>query len=92
MSIVAGAASALTDIAHNVHTCLFRPLESVLVCYVGGLFRSDVLRASFSTQVKARLGSEVSAPAFSPAAGALLEALRLDQNRCELVHVPESER
>ena len=62
------------------------------VAYVGGVFKSELFRSEFSRCVWESIACKVIRPRFSPAAGALLEALRLDRNRSSLsglVEVPQ---
>jgi N-acetylglucosamine kinase-like BadF-type ATPase len=91
-TILASAAADLAKLAANVHSYLFEEFESVPVCYIGGVFRSDLVRNVFSREVRSTIHCDVGPPIYSPAAGALIQALRLDENTCELVYVPESER
>lgn len=91
-AILASAAADLAKLAANVHSCLFEELESVPVCYIGGVFRSDLIHNFFSREVQLMIHCDVLAPIHTPAAGALIEALRLDGIQTELQCMPESER
>jgi hypothetical protein len=62
------------------------------LAYIGGAFQSTPLVASFSRRVHQSTASRIGPPRLGPAAGALLEALRMDGNRTELSGVPESEK
>ncbi len=81
----------LAKYAQHVHRCLFQPGASVRVAYVGGVFQSDLLRSIFVERVQMAIGSVPHRPKLSPAAGALLRALRDDSVTVSLSNVPESE-
>ena len=85
------AAGELTRLARGVHSCLFEHFEAVPICCIGGVFRSKTMRADFAAHVKRDIGCDISRAIHHPAAGAVLEALRLDDNGSELSFVPESE-
>lgn len=89
--IIRTAAAQLASLARGVHDSLFQKAESVPVCYIGGVFRSDPLRINFSVDVHRYFGCIAASPRYRPAAGAVLEALRLDGNQSKLRDVPESE-
>ncbi len=88
--ILAHAAQALGWYVAGVHRNLFAAEEPVTVARVGGAFRSAPLRHAFAENVMRRIGCQVIAPKYSPAAGALLEALRLDGNASKLSGIPET--
>ena len=90
--IVLDAASTLCVYVAGVHAHLFPSGDRVPIAPIGGAFRSTLLLTGFTAEVKSRLPCDVIQPALSPAAGALLEALRLDQNFSSLSNVPESEK
>jgi N-acetylglucosamine kinase-like BadF-type ATPase len=81
----------LANYVQHVHHTLFRSDESVEIAYIGGVFESDVLRGVFVDRVKMAVGSLAHRPKLSPAAGALLRALRDDSVGAVLSNVPESE-
>ncbi|MFL6447722.1 MAG: N-acetylglucosamine kinase [Bryobacteraceae bacterium] len=81
----------LAKYAQHVHRCLFRSGEAIEVAYVGGVFQSDLLRSVFIERVKMAMGSVVHRPKLSPAAGALLRALRDNSVGVALSNVPGSE-
>jgi N-acetylglucosamine kinase-like BadF-type ATPase len=69
-SILEDAASQLAGLAHAVRGQLFVPGETVRAAYIGGVFRSSIVREAFRRRVP-------SGPALhSPAVGALIEAYR----------------
>ena len=90
-SILNDAAAGLTRYVQGAYRRLFRSGEETSVYYIGGVFRSELLLADFKEQVTTAIGCQVNAPRFSPAAGALLEALRADGNTSGLSHLPEGE-
>ncbi len=92
VDLLHGGAAELVRYVEGVHRQLFRPGECGAVAHIGGVFQSAPLLASFTTRVQNSFASRVEPPRFSPAAGALLEALRLDGNPAELSAVPESEK
>ncbi len=74
------AAADLTRYVRGVYHQLFRNLEVVPIVHVGGVFQSNILLAEFKRNISSAIGCTVALPLFSPVAGALLEALRLDGN------------
>lgn len=90
--ILRAAARKLVWYVTGVYAQLFQAGEQVVVAYIGGVFRSRPLRRDFSDEVRKSIGCEVAPPRFSPAAGALLQALRLDGNEAELSAVPEADK
>ena len=78
------AAAELTRFVRGIHSTLFKPDEDVKVSYTGGVFRSASLRIHFSHRVLQSTGCVVVPPQLSPAAGALLDAMRLDGNESNL--------
>jgi N-acetylglucosamine kinase-like BadF-type ATPase len=92
IEIVGQAARKLAWFVQGVHRHLFREGEGVRVAYIGGVFRSVLLRDAFTRELQHTLGCHVREPLFGPAAGALLEALRLDGNSSPLSAVPEFEK
>lgn len=86
------AAGALAGYVEGVHGNLFAHEACSRICYIGGVFRSEPLLTAFRAIVRDRLGVTPDAPKLSPAAGALLEALRRDGNTAELSNVPGSEK
>ncbi|HEX4168845.1 MAG TPA: BadF/BadG/BcrA/BcrD ATPase family protein [Bryobacteraceae bacterium] len=88
--ILVEAARVLAQYASGVHRALFATGEPVIVAHVGGVFQSDRLRNTFAEVIAADLRCQTSYPKFSPAAGAVLEALRLDHNAAQLSAVPHT--
>jgi N-acetylglucosamine kinase-like BadF-type ATPase len=90
--ILRGAAAQLASLAEGVHQNVFGKFEAVPVCYIGGVFRSEPIRVNFAADLQRAISCTASAPRYSPAAGAVLEALRLNENESRLSNVPESEK
>jgi N-acetylglucosamine kinase-like BadF-type ATPase len=74
------AGEKLSWFVEGVYRRLFKNGEVVLIAYVGGVFGSMTLRQKLASAVASRTGCRLVAPLLSSAAGALLEALRLDGN------------
>ncbi|HEX3685043.1 MAG TPA: BadF/BadG/BcrA/BcrD ATPase family protein [Bryobacteraceae bacterium] len=92
LEIVDDACRALVWFVHGVHRHLFPAGESVPVACIGGVFRSALLRDAFAREVRTTLACHARAPLWGPAAGALLEAFRLDGNPNTPSGVPEFEK
>lgn len=88
--ILDAAAAGLALYARGVYKQLFAADDLVAVSYAGGVFRSARLLAAFSNEIERTPGCTVQRPLFMPAAGALLEAFRLDGIEPILHGVPES--
>jgi N-acetylglucosamine kinase-like BadF-type ATPase len=89
VDILAGAAQALATLTGAVRRQLFLPGESVDLRYTGGVFASRPLLERYRMLVEMEDGNRVSAPAFGPAAGALIEAYRLAGLQPTLQDAPE---
>jgi glucosamine kinase len=90
--IVSEAATALAWYAQGVFRNLFREREAVPVAHIGGVFKSASIRQAFGERVRAAIMCDVISPKLSSAAGALLEALRMDGNTSTLTGIPETKR
>jgi len=88
-AVLAESADRLSWYVEGIYHDLFTPPETVTVAHIGGVFRSAQLLRAFAEHVRTRIGCEPVSPRFSPAAGAVLEALRLDGNPSQLTGVPE---
>jgi len=86
--ILIESAHLLTSYITGVYRNLFPAAESVPVAHVGGVFRSDPLRHALVEEIRTTLGCRAIYPRLSPAAGAVLEALRLDGNTSKLTGIP----
>jgi glucosamine kinase len=80
VEVLKTAVQSLSRYIGGVYRQLFREGEPVSIVYVGGVFQSEFLLDLLKEDMKLMLGCPVAAPLFSPAAGALLEALRQDGN------------
>lgn len=88
--ILEEAAADLTALVRAVHAQLFRPGENVRVAYIGGVFRSRVLRERFIGIVESEPGVTCGPPLYPPAAGALLEAWRAAGLNPPLTGLPDT--
>lgn len=87
--ILANAAQQLATLAVSVARRLFPSGETVLVCYIGGVFGSRVLLERYREIVELTDGTRCAPPRYSPAAGALLEAYRVYGLHPALAGIPE---
>jgi N-acetylglucosamine kinase-like BadF-type ATPase len=78
------AARELALLARAVHQQLFAAGEPMLVTYVGGVFKSRILRDRFHDWITHDTGAHVAPPVHGTAAGALLEAYRAAGLWCSL--------
>ncbi len=88
IDILDEAASKLAWLVQGVYRKLFRPHESAGVSYTGGAFQSKQLCDGFADWISRSIGCTVMPPQLSPAAGAVLEALKLDGNDSKLTGMP----
>lgn len=91
-NILKDAAAQLAWYVEGVYRNLFRAGETVRIAYIGGVFRSSFLRGQFAKGIQERIECPCSPPLMSPAAGAVLEALRLDGNASPLSDLPAYEK
>lgn len=87
--VMAEAATELVMVVAGVYRQLFVVDELVLVAPVGGAFSSGPLLNEFEARVKTAISCQAHRPRFNPAAGAVIEALRLDQNARSLSGAPD---
>jgi N-acetylglucosamine kinase-like BadF-type ATPase len=85
LEILSGAAIQLAMLAGSVRRQLWQPAERVDVAYVGGVFRSDLLREKFRLLLEMEDGCRCGPPLHGPEQGALLEAYRQGGLNPELV-------
>ncbi len=90
--ILEAAAGQLAALVAAVRRQLFAPGARVPVAYLGGVFRSDLLREHFARLVEQEEGNQCRPPVYGPAAGALLEAYRAAGLHPQLQGVPEREK
>jgi len=84
-----GAAQTLALLAGAVRAQLFEASEPVRVSYAGGVFGSAIVRERFRMLVELGDANRVAAPAFGPAAGALIEAYRIAGLSCAIQGAPQ---
>lgn len=89
--ILNAAGQTLATLAGAVRGQLFQPGELVSVSPIGGVFQSGMVRERFRLLVELDDGNRVAAPAFGPAAGALIEAYRLAGISCAIQGAPVQE-
>ena len=89
--ILFDAASQLVTYVEGVHRVIFQPMQAVPIAYIGGVFKSRLLLEEFVKTIRYRLACRVVPPKLSPAAGALLEALRADGNSSTISNLPDVE-
>jgi glucosamine kinase len=88
-SILVKAAGELAALAEAVRKQLFRQREGALICPIGGVFRSAMVRENFSHIAGGAAGNTVAEAKHGPAAGALLEAYALVGLHVPLEGAPE---
>lgn len=74
--ILRSGAVALSQLIARVRRRIFKTKEPVLVSYIGGVFKSKMVRERFKKLVEQQGENSVVSPALGPAAGALLAAYR----------------
>ncbi|MGC8793467.1 MAG: BadF/BadG/BcrA/BcrD ATPase family protein, partial [Bryobacteraceae bacterium] len=90
--ILEAAAAQLAGLAGAVRQQLFAAGENVRVAYIGGVFRSEILRQRFCGIVASEPGVTCGPPAYPPAVGALLEAWRVAGLRPQISRLPQLEK
>ena len=73
-NIIVNAAQQLATAVSAVRMQLFERGEPAKTAYVGGVFKSEMLRERFRLLVELEDGNEVMAPRYGPGVGALIEA------------------
>jgi len=86
--ILVNAGRELAALVSALHRNHFKPDEIVLVCQVGRVVTSKMLTGALTRSVQSATGCTPTPPLFPPAAGALLEALRMVGNRATLSRLP----
>lgn len=90
--ILENAAQQLAALASSVRRQIFQRGEDAIVAYIGGVFRSGRVLERFRLLVELDDGNRCSAPAYGPAAGALIEAFRAAGLSPQLHDVPQFEK
>jgi N-acetylglucosamine kinase-like BadF-type ATPase len=89
LQILEYAAHDLANLAIGANRMLFHRGQLPAVSFIGGVFESSFVLTSFKREIRSDLGVEPVAPLYPPAAGALLQALRLDGNSSRLSNLPD---
>jgi N-acetylglucosamine kinase-like BadF-type ATPase len=84
LEVVKGAAGSLLGYVTGVYEQLFKKGEAVQIVAVGGVFKSHLLMQQLRQNIYSAILCPLGMPRLSPAAGALLEALRQDANSSSL--------
>lgn len=84
LEVLKEASHSLTLYITGVYDQLFKKAETVQIVAVGGVFKSHVLTQQLMQNIYTSILCPLGTPRFSPAAGALLEALRQDGNSSSL--------
>ena len=92
IEILETAAARLIWYVEGLYHNLFGERDIVPVAFVGGVFRSRILLREFERGIGKSIECPVIPPKLSPAAGAVLEALRMDGNGSTLSAMPKSEK
>ena len=88
LQILLTAAQQLAELTASVKRQLWNERETATAAYIGGVFRSDSLLKRYRLLLELE-GMRCIAPAYGPAAGALLEAYRACGLHPTLSQVPE---
>lgn len=92
IEILHRAAQQLAGFAGSVRHSLFAAAEPALVCPVGNVYRSEILRARFELLVSLEEANTFCDPAYGPASGALIEAWRMAGIEPDLRFLPKEEK
>ena len=84
LEVLKSAAQSLTLYVTGVYDQLFKRSETIQIVAIGGVFKSPLLMQQLMQNIYTSLLCPTGNPRFSPAAGALLEALRQDGNSSPL--------
>ena len=90
--ILLAEAQHLAGFTAAIRGRLFKDGERAFVAYIGGVYRSNLLRERFRMLVELEDGNTVGQPKLGPAAGALIEAYRSAGLNPTLSNLPESEK
>jgi N-acetylglucosamine kinase-like BadF-type ATPase len=92
IALLQRAAQHLAGFAASVRQTLFSEDEPALVCPVGNVYQSEILRERFATLVSLNPANHYAAPRYGPASGALIEAWRLANLSPTLEYLPAEEK
>jgi N-acetylglucosamine kinase-like BadF-type ATPase len=87
--ILLTAAQQLATLSTAVRAQIFDGTAPCQISYLGGIFRSEILLGRYRMLMELDDGNRVNAPAYGPAAGALIEAYRAAGLIVELKGVSE---
>jgi N-acetylglucosamine kinase-like BadF-type ATPase len=91
-NIIVNAAQQLATAVSAVRMQLFDRGEPAKTAYVGGVFKSEMLRERFRLLVELEDGNDVIAPRYGPAVGALIEAYARSGIAAEISGSAEAEK
>lgn len=86
--ILLAAAQQLATLATAVRAQLFDGSASCRICYLGGVFGSEILLERYRMLMELESVNRVAEPVYGPAAGALIEAYRAAGVTVQLKDVP----
>lgn len=92
IDILNAAAQQLAAFAGSVRHAVFAPGEIAVVCPVGSVYRSDILRQRFELLISLEDLNRYALPTFGPAAGALIQAWQMVGLRPPLEGLPKAEK
>lgn len=92
IALLQRAAQHLAGFAASVRQTLFAEEEPALVCPVGNVYQSEILKERFATLVSLNPANHYAAPRYGPASGALIEAWRLAGLSPTLEYLPAEEK
>ena len=87
-NILLNAAQQLATFTSAVRTQLFHQREPVMIAYIGGVFKSEMLLERFRLLVELEDGNQVIPPLHGPGTGALIEAYAAAGLHPQLQNVP----
>jgi N-acetylglucosamine kinase-like BadF-type ATPase len=92
IEILNRAAQQLAGFASSVRQSIFAKGEHALVCPVGNVYKSEILRQRFEMLVSLDEANEFREPIFGPASGALIEAWRMAGIQPDTRFLPKEEK
>jgi N-acetylglucosamine kinase-like BadF-type ATPase len=92
IEILNRAAQQLAGFASSVRQALFARDEHALVCPVGNVYKSQILRERFEMLISFEDANEFREPMFGPASGALIEAWRMAGIEPDTRFLPREEK
>jgi N-acetylglucosamine kinase-like BadF-type ATPase len=92
IEILNRAAQQLAGFASSVRQAIFHLREPALVCPVGNVYKSEILRTRFEMLVSLEDANTFREPLYGPASGALIEAWRMAGISPDKSHLPKEEK